>query len=469
MQEKKESMKSTPTRKESDSLGQVHIAKEAYWGSQTERSLANFKIGHEKFPEELIVALALIKKACAIVNAKLGLLSKKKKEACVKACDEIVQGALLDQFPLSIWQTGSGTQTNMNVNEVIANRANELCGYPKGSKTALHPNDDVNMSQSSNDVFPSALHIACVLKIQKSLLPALDRLYKSMKAKSQAFHTIVKVGRTHLMDAAPLTLGQEFSGYAHQLYSSMLSIKESLKELKELPLGATAVGTGLNAPKGFSKLVTKEISRRTKTAFIPAKNPFAAIASSDPCVTFSSALKRLAVALYKIANDIRWMASGPRCGLQELILPVNEPGSSIMPGKVNPTQCEALMMVCMQVMGHDVTITQAACSGNFELNVARPVIAYNLLQSIHLLKDAMESFDQNCIRGLKANKKRLQEYVENSLMHATALTPKLGYDQVAKVVQKAQRENKSLKSACLELDLLSEEEFDAIVAPSKMV
>lgn len=456
------------SREETDSLGTVSVPSEAYWGAQTARSIANFQIGDEKMARELIFALATIKKACAITNCQLKLLSEEKMKAICAACDEIIVGGFADQFPLSVWQTGSGTQTNMNVNEVIANCASELLGHPKGLKSPIHPNDDVNMSQSSNDVFPSAIHIAACLEINNSLLPAILLLQKSLDFRRKKFAKIVKVGRTHLMDAVPVTLGQEFSGYVSQIAQSYRAIKESLKELSCLALGATAVGTGLNAPKGFSKLVIPAIRECCGFPFRPAKNTFAALAAEDAVVTTSSALKRLSCSLYKIANDIRWLASGPRCGLGELILPENEPGSSIMPGKINPTQCEALMMVCMQVIGADSIISFASTQGNFELNVARPVIAYNLLQSIRLLTDAIRSFDGNCIQTIQVNKKRIQELLEMSLMHATALNPVVGYDAAAKIVKKAYKEEKSLKTAAIELGILSEKEFNKIIDPLKM-
>lgn len=456
-------------RLENDSLGNVEVPIDAYWGAQTARSMQNFRIGVEKMPQELILALVLIKKAACLTNYKLKLLSKSKMQAILAACDEILSGSLSDQFPLVVWQTGSGTQTNMNVNEVIATRANELLSGKRSTKHPIHPNDDVNMSQSSNDVFPSAIHIATCLEIEKTLLAVLKDLEKNLKHHAAAFGRILKVGRTHLMDAAPLTLGQEFSGYADQVASSRLVIKESLKELHYLALGGTAVGTGLNAPKDFGKLVCKELTALTGFTFRPAKNAFAALGASDAIVTCSAALKRLGCALYKIANDIRWMASGPRCGLGELNLPENEPGSSIMPGKVNPTQCEALMMVATQIVGFDMAISMAATQGNFELNVMRPLMAYDLLRSIHLLTNAAKSFDENCIRGLKANVDRIQHHLSRSLMQATALNPVIGYDKAAEIVRKAQREDKTLKKAALELGYLTEAEFEKFVNPELMV
>lgn len=461
--------KNLAMREETDSLGTVLVPSECYWGAQTGRSLANFQIGEEKMPKSVILALVTIKKASAFTNCQLERLSNKKMKAICAACDEILAGKLADQFPLSIWQTGSGTQTNMNVNEVIANRANERLGAPKGSKSPIHSNDDVNMSQSSNDVFPSAIHIAACLEISHTFLPALSSLQKSLESCKKKFASIVKVGRTHLMDAVPVTLGQEFSGYAAQISASSDALKQSLKELSSLALGGTAVGTGLNAPKNFGKLVASAISDYSDYRFHQAENLFASLAASDAIVTTSSALKRIACSLYKIANDIRWLSSGPRCGLGEISLAENEPGSSIMPGKVNPTQCEALMMVSMQVIGADSIISFAATQGNFELNVARPVIGYNLLQSIRLLAEAIKSFDVNCVKTIRANKKRIQELLDLSLMNATALNPVVGYDAASKIVRKAHVEGKTLKQAAIELGLLNEKEFTAIIDPSKMV
>ncbi len=454
-------------RKEHDSLGEVAVPEDVYWGAHTARSIANFKIGIEKMPLELIFALVLIKKAAAITNADLGLLDKKKMKAIVQAADEILSGKLLEQFPLVIWQTGSGTQTNMNVNEVIAARANELLTKKRSSKTPIHPNDHVNMSQSSNDVFPSAIHIAACFELEK-LKSALKSLEKALKAKAKAFSKIVKVGRTHLMDATTLTLGQEFSGYAHQVTSGLHALEYSLKELSHLALGATAVGTGINAPKGFGDAICKTLTKISKHRFYKTENHFAALATSDAIVTTHGAIKRVGCSLYKIANDIRWMASGPRCGLGELILPENEPGSSIMPGKVNPTQSEALMMVATQIIGFDMAISMAATQGNFELNVMRPLIAYDFLRSIHLLTDATTSFTANCILGLEANHKKISHHVSQSLMHATALNPIIGYDNAAKIVRKAYLEDKTLKEAALELNLLSSEDI-AILDPKKTI
>ncbi len=453
------------SRIEKDSLGDVEVPHEAYWGAHTARSIANFKIGIEKMPVELIRALVLIKKAAAKTNAELGLLDKKKMKAIVQAADEVLSGNFLDQFPLVIWQTGSGTQTNMNVNEVLATRANELLTKKKHGKEPIHPNDHVNMSQSSNDVFPSAIHIAACFDIEK-LSIVLKALEKALLSKAKAFAKIVKVGRTHLMDATTLTLGQEFSGYAHQLTSGIAALEFSLKELSTLALGGTAVGTGINAPKNFGDAICKTLTAITKHKFSKTKNHFAALATSDAILTTHAAIKRIGCTLYKIANDIRWMASGPRCGFGELLLPENEPGSSIMPGKVNPTQCEALMMVATQIIGFDTSISIAASQGNFELNVMRPLMAYDLLRSIHLLTDAAESFTTNCIVGLKPNHKRIAHHVSQSLMHATALNPIIGYDNAAKIVRKAHLEDKTLKEAALELNLFSQN-LDSLIDPSR--
>ena len=448
-------------RVEEDALGAVHVQKDAYWGAGTQRSLQNFAIGKETIPYEILLALVLIKKAAAEVNYSLTLLPLKKNRAITRVCNMLLEKKLADQFPLSVWQTGSGTQTNMNVNEVIANCANTLLKMPLGTKSPIHPNDDVNMSQSSNDVFPSAMHIACALMCKEKLLPTLTAFHKALCAKQKAFQDIVKVGRTHLMDATTLTLGEEFSAYAAQVSQGIERIKAALEGICRLALGGTAVGTGLNAPKGFAKAICKTLSTLTKQKFLPATNSFEAIATSDAVVFLSGALKTVACSLYKIANDIRWMASGPRCGLAELILQANEPGSSIMPGKVNPTQCEALIMVCIQVMANDSAITFSGAQGNFELNVCRPLMAYSIIQSITLLDDAVQSFTKNCLKTIKANKKQLQAYVERSLMHATALTPHIGYDTAAQIVKKAHKENTTLKQAALEL--LSDKEFEAIV------
>jgi fumarate hydratase class II len=457
------------TRIETDSMGSIKVPDDKYWGAQTQRSIQNFPIGTEKMPIELIRALGVVKKASALVNHKLGLLSLKKKDLIVKTCDELLSGKLDQHFDLVIWQTGSGTQTNMNVNEVIANRAIKKAGGTLGSKTPIHPNDDVNMSQSSNDVFPTAMHIATMSAVKKHLLPHLKLLASGFHAKAKQFQKIVKVGRTHLMDAAPLTLGQEFSGYAAQIENGIRAIEDSLKPVAELALGGTAVGTGLNAPAQFGKKTAEVISKLTGYSFVTAPNKFAALAANDGLVEVSGALKVIACAFMKIANDIRWLASGPRCGLGELFLPENEPGSSIMPGKVNPTQSESMTMVAVQVMGNDAAITIAGSMGNFELNVFKPVIIYNLLQSIRLLSDVAKNFHDKCLKGIKPNTKQIQKHLENSLMLATALNPVIGYDKASKIVQKAFKEGLSLKQAALKLGYLTAKQFDQIVNPKKMI
>ena len=456
-------------RKERDSLGEIDVPEDCYWGAQTQRSLINFAIGTEKMPISLIHAIAVIKLAAAKVNQELGLLDPQKAKAIISVCEEILKGDLDGQFPLVIWQTGSGTQTNMNVNEVIANRANVKLGGKKGSKTPVHPNDDVNQSQSSNDVFPSAMHIAAKLAICQNLLPNLQRFYRALEQKTQEFTKIIKVGRTHLMDAAPVSLGQEFSGYATQIKQGISAIENALISLSELALGGSAVGTGLNTHPKYAKQIAEVISQQTQVVFVSATNKFEALAANDAIVEMSGALKRLSCSLMKIANDIRWLGSGPRCGLAELILPENEPGSSIMPGKVNPTQCEAMTMVAVQVFGNDTTITFAGSQGNFELNVFKPVMIYNLLQSIQLLSDVVRNFQDKCLSGIKPNKARIAYYLENSLMLATALNPVIGYDRAAKVVSKAYQENISLKEAALQLGFLTEAQFDAAVNPNKMI
>lgn len=455
-------------RIEKDSIGEIKVPKSAYYGAQTARSLAYFKIGTEKMPKELIKAFAIIKKAAADVNQKLGLLPKNKANFIIKAADEVINGTLDDHFPLSVWQTGSGTQTNMNLNEVIANRAIEMAGGTIGSKSPIHPNDHVNLSQSSNDSFPAAMHIAAVYAINTELLPALVSLKKELEKKEKEFENIIKIGRTHLMDATPLTLGQEFSGYKAQIDDCKMFIEKTLPKLYELALGGTAVGTGLNAHPKFGKMIAKKIATMTKLPFVEAKNKFAALACHDPLVFTSGALKTLASALIKIANDLRWMGSGPRCGLNELFLPANEPGSSIMPGKVNPTQCEALTMVAVKVIGNDTAITIAGSQGNFELNVFKPLIIFNLLQSIHLLSTSIESFNHHLLKGIKPNKEQLSFNITNSLMLVTALNPVIGYDKAAQVANCASKENISLKDACLKLKFLTAKEFDHLVDPLKM-
>ncbi len=456
-------------RIETDSMGEVKVPADKYYGAQTARSLMNFKIGGERFPFELIRALAIVKKAAAITNNELGLLSDEKRELIVKAADEVIEGKLNDHFPLVVWQTGSGTQTNMNVNEVISNRAIEIAGGVLGSKKPIHPNDDVNKAQSTNDAFPTAIHIAAVEEIHQRLIPMVTKLRDALKAKSEEFKDVIKIGRTHLMDATPLTLGQEFSGYAQQLTNGLDRINDALKRLYEIPLGGTAVGTGLNTHPEYAVKVAQKISEITGRPFKTAPNKFEAMAGKDALVEMSGVLKTLAASLMKIANDIRWLGSGPRCGIGEISLPENEPGSSIMPGKVNPTQSEAMTMVCAQVFGNDVTINIAGASGNFELNVYMPVIAYNILQSIRLLADACESFTDNCVIGIVANKENIKKHLDNSLMLVTALNPVIGYDNAAKVAKKAHKENKTLKEAALELGLLTSEQFDEVVRPEKMI
>jgi fumarate hydratase class II len=456
------------TRIESDSMGQIEVPEEVYWGAQTQRSLHHFAIGHDVMPEELIRAFAILKKAAAITNHQLGLLPDDKMKLIVAAADEMIAGKLKNQFPLRIWQTGSGTQTNMNVNEVIANRAIEMANGTRGSKKPIHPNDDVNRSQSSNDTFPTAMHIAAVEALTHRLVPSLKKLRNALHAKQLAFSSIVKIGRTHLQDAVPLTLGQEFSGYVAQLEAALKNIEATLPGLYELALGGTAVGTGLNAPPQFAKAVAATIAELTELPFVTAPNKFAALAGHDAIVFASGGLKTLACALMKMANDIRWLGSGPRAGLGELILPENEPGSSIMPGKVNPTQCEALTMVCVQVMGNDAAIGFAGSQGNFELNVFKPVMIYNLLHSITLLSDSMNMFREFCVESLEADKDRITQSVNDSLMLVTALAPKIGYDKSAEIAHKAWHENTSLLKACLALGYLSEQEFKELVRPELM-
>jgi len=456
-------------RIETDSMGEVKVPANKYYGAQTARSLMNFKIGGERFPFELIRALAIVKKAAAITNNELGLLSDEKRELIVKAAEEVIEGKLNEHFPLVVWQTGSGTQTNMNVNEVISNRAIEMAGGVLGSKKPIHPNDDVNKAQSTNDAFPTAIHIAAVEEIHRRLIPMVTKLRDALEAKSKEFKDIIKIGRTHLMDATPLTLGQEFSGYAQQLTNGLARINDALKRLYEIPLGGTAVGTGLNTHPDYAVKVAEKISEITGKPFKTAPNKFEAMAGKDALVEMSGVLKTLAASLMKIANDIRWLGSGPRCGIGEISLPENEPGSSIMPGKVNPTQSEAMTMVCAQVFGNDVTINIAGASGNFELNVFMPVIAYNILQSIRLLADACESFTDNCVVGIVANENNIKKHLENSLMLVTALNPVIGYDNAAKVAKKAHKENKTLKEAAIELGLLTAEQFDEVVRPEKMI
>lgn len=456
-------------RIETDSMGEIKVPTDKYYGAQTARSLMNFKIGGERFPRELIRALGILKKAAALTNKGLGILTSEKAELIVKAADEVIEGKLDEHFPLVVWQTGSGTQTNMNANEVISNRAIQISGGEMGSKKPIHPNDDVNKAQSSNDTFPTAMHIAAVEEIHRRLIPMVTKLRDALEEKSVEFKDIIKIGRTHLMDATPLTLGQEFSGYVQQLTNGLERINASLPHLYELALGGTAVGTGLNTHPEFAVKAAAKIAELTGSPFISARNKFEALATHDALVEVSGVLKTLAVSLMKIANDIRWLGSGPRCGIGEISLPENEPGSSIMPGKVNPTQSEAMTMVCVQVFGNDATVTFAGASGNFELNVFKPVIIFNVLQSIRLLADACESFTDNCVVGIKANEINIKRNLENSLMLVTALNPHIGYDNAAKVAKKAHKENKTLREVAIELNLMTGQKFDEVVRPEKMI
>jgi fumarate hydratase class II len=458
-----------PTRKETDSMGAIEVPADRYWGAQTQRSLEHFKIGGERFPREMIRALGLVKKACALVNRELGLLDGEKARAIISAADEVIAGTLDEHFPLVIWQTGSGTQTNMNANEVISNRAIEILGGQMGSKKPVHPNDDVNRSQSSNDVFPTAMHVAAAERVAGALIPAVEALKAVLAQKAEAFASIVKIGRTHLQDATPLTLGQEFSGYVVMLAQSLAGLRAALPGLRELAIGGTAVGTGLNAPEGFGERVARQIEMLTGEPFTSAPNKFQALASHEQLVAAHGALKTLACALMKIANDIRWLASGPRAGLGELAIPENEPGSSIMPGKVNPTQSEAMTMVCAQVLANDVAVNIGAASGNFELNVFKPLICHNVLRSIRLLADACESFREHCVAGIEPNAARIRQNVERSLMLVTALAPHIGYDKAAEIAKRAHKTGTTLREAALALGYVSAEEFDRLVRPELMV
>jgi len=455
-------------RIERDSLGEVEVPADKYYGAQTARSLANFAIGGEVMPPEIIAAFAIVKKAAALANFELGLLDAERRDLIVAAADEIMAGKLAGNFPLVVWQTGSGTQTNMNLNEVIANRAIEMAGGEMGSKSPVHPNDHVNLSQSSNDTFPTAMHIAAVRAIEEDLIPKVGTLRQTLEAKAKAFADIVKIGRTHLMDATPLTLGQEISGWAAQLGYAEDAIGATMPQLTELALGGTAVGTGLNTHPDFAARVARIISELAGHPFTSAPNKFALMAAHDAFVGTSGALKQLAAAAMKIANDVRWLASGPRSGLGELTIPTNEPGSSIMPGKVNPTQAEALTMVAVQVMGNDAAIGFAASQGNFELNVFKPVIAYNLMQSIRLLGDAAQSFERHCAAGIEPNRERIAQHLSNSLMLVTALNPHIGYDKAAKIAKHAHQTGTSLRDAAIALGILSGEEFDKMVRPEEM-
>jgi len=456
-------------RIEKDSMGEIQVSSSAYWGAQTQRSLDNFKIGNEHFPREFIRAYGILKKAAVRINTDLGLLNPTIRDAISDACDEIINGKLDGHFPLVVWQTGSGTQTNMNFNEVIANRSIEILGGELGSKDPVHPNDHVNKSQSTNDTFPSAINIAAVMCCIEKLLPSLEKLRDSLEQKAKEFSSIIKLGRTHLQDATPVSLGQEISGYSSMVEHGISRINRGLTDCKELAVGGTAVGTGLNTVEGYAEKMAEEISRLLGIRFISAPNKFEAMGGQDCIVELSSALRTLAGSLFKIANDIRLLASGPRSGIGELILPENEPGSSIMPGKVNPTQCEAMTMVCTQVMGNDTTIAMAGANGHFELNVFRPVLAFNILQSLTLLTDACDSFRKNAVDGLKANEKRIHENLHNSLMLVTALNPHIGYDKAAKVAKKAHKEGTTLREAIMELGYLTGEEFDRLVQPENMI
>jgi fumarate hydratase class II len=455
-------------RIETDSMGPIEVPADHYWGAQTARSLFYFPIGTDRMPRSLIRAFGILKKACAQVNQELGKLPADKANLIVRAADEIIAGEHPHEFPLSVWQTGSGTQTNMNVNEVIANRANELVGSERGSKKPIHPNDHVNMSQSSNDTFPTAMHIAAATELIESLLPSVSRLRDALRAKEVEYADVLKIGRTHLMDAVPLTVGQEFSGYVAQVEHGIERIQGTLPRVFELAIGGTAVGTGLNTHSEFAHRAATRIAELTGLPFVTAPNKFESLASHDALVMSSGALRTLAVGLMKIANDLRWMGSGPRCGLAEVQLPENEPGSSIMPGKVNPTQCEAMTMVCVQVMGNDTAISFAGSQGNFELNVFKPVIIHNFLHSVRLLTDSCSAFRQHCIEGMQVNRKRLKHYVDNTLMLVTALNPHIGYDNAAKVAKRAAETGKTLREVVIELGLLSGEDFDRHVRPEKM-
>jgi fumarate hydratase, class II len=460
---------SGPTRVETDTMGKIEVPADRYWGAQTARSLIHFAIGDDVMPRPVVRAFGVLKKAAALVNRDLGLLPEDKAKLIVAACDEIVAGKLDDHFPLRVWQTGSGTQSNMNVNEVVSNRAIEMADGKMGSKNPIHPNDHVNLSQSSNDTFPTAMHIAAAEEVVRRLLPRVKRLRDALDAKADEYRDVVKIGRTHLMDAVPLTLGQEFSGYVAQLDAGIKRVEQVMPEIYELALGGTAVGTGLNTHPEFAARVAAKIAELTGLPFTSAPNKFAALAAHDGLVMLSGALRTLACALMKIANDVRWMGSGPRCGLGELSLPENEPGSSIMPGKVNPTQSEALTMVCVQVIGNDTAVAVAGSQGNFELNVFKPLMIHNVLHSARLLGDACRSFTEHCVEGMTPNRDVIQKHLTNSLMLVTALNPRIGYDKAAQTAKKAHKEGKTLRQACVELGYLSGEEFDALVRPEKMI
>ena len=456
-------------RSEKDSMGAIEVPADQLWGAQTQRSLEHFRISTEKMPTELIHALALTKRAAAKVNQELGLLADERAVAIIQAADEVLAGQHKSEFPLAIWQTGSGTQTNMNMNEVLANRASEIMGGERGMSRLVHPNDDVNKSQSSNDVFPTAMNVAAVIAIQEQLLPQLKALQHTLQQKADAFSDIVKIGRTHLQDATPLTLGQEISGWVAMLAHNLRHLEQTLPHLAELALGGTAVGTGLNTHPEYAVRVAKELATLTKQPFVTAPNKFEALATCDALVHAHGALKGLAASLMKIANDVRWLASGPRCGIGEIAIPENEPGSSIMPGKVNPTQCEALTMLCCQVMGNDVAVNMGGASGNFELNVYRPMIIHNFLQSVRLLADGMDSFHHHCATGITPNRDRITQLLNESLMLVTALNTHIGYDKAAEIAKKAHKEGLTLKASALSLGYLTEAEFDAWVRPEDMV
>jgi fumarate hydratase class II len=457
------------TRMDTDSFGPIEVAADRYWGAQTQRSIENFRIGTERMPQPLIRALAIVKQAAAETNRELGILDGRRAKAIARAAQDVIEGKLDDHFPLVVWQTGSGTQTNMNVNEVIANRANEILGGALGAKEPVHPNDHVNMSQSTNDCFPTAMHIAAAEQIAYVLDPALAHLQDALQRKTKEFNSIIKIGRTHTQDATPLTLGQEFSGYAAQVKSGIIRMRLALKQLYPLAQGGTAVGTGLNAKPQFARLFAKKVASITRLPFVTAPNKFEALASHDAYIFAHGAINAAAAGLFKIANDIRFLASGPRSGFGELILPENEPGSSIMPGKVNPTQCEALTMVCCQVFGNNATITFAGSQGHFELNAFKPVLAYAMLQSIRLVADAARSFTDNCVVGIRANEERIRELMERSLMLVTALAPKIGYDKAAKVAKAAHENGSTLREEAIRLGYVSGAEFDRLVRPEKMI
>ncbi len=462
-------MSASKVRIENDTFGPIEVPADRLWGAQTQRSRQNFAISSERMPLALIHALVLVKKAAAIVNMENASLPRDKGDAIVKAAEEVLAGQHDDEFPLIVWQTGSGTQTNMNVNEVLANRASEILGGERGEARKVHPNDDVNKGQSSNDVFPTAMHVAAVEALVRRVIPNIRELRETLARKAERFMSVVKIGRTHLQDATPVTLGQEFSGYVAQLDHGLKHIEQALPHLNELALGGTAVGTGLNAPKGYAERVAREIAGLTGLPFVTAPNKFEALAANDALVNAHGALKTVAASLFKIANDVRWLSSGPRSGLGEITIPENEPGSSIMPGKVNPTQCEAMTMLCAQVMGNDVAVTIGGASGNFELNVFKPLMIHNLLQSSRLLADGSRSFREHCAEGIEPNRLRIQENLERSLMLVTALNPHIGYDNAARIAKKAHTDGKTLRETALELGLVTGEQFDAWVRPEKMV